>query len=194
MFNYHSEPGLGMDHPFYSPWWEWPIIGKPMYYASQEYIPAGFTMRNSIFCFGNPVIWYGGLVALIYCLFRFAQTRRYRLEGTDYLWHIRTGSSDFRFSFILIGFLAQYLPWVLVPRGTYIYHYFASLPFIMTAIAVCFDQDDPKYKLYFRIFAAVYAVAAAAFFLILFPYACGLNVCTEWLDLGNDLLRIWYNP
>ncbi|QUC68008.1 phospholipid carrier-dependent glycosyltransferase [Aristaeella hokkaidonensis] len=194
MFNYHSEPGLGMDHPFYSPWWEWPIIGKPMYYASQEYIPAGFTMRNSIFCFGNPVIWYGGLAALVYCLFRFAQTRRYRLEGTDYLWHIRTGSSDFRFSFILIGFLAQYLPWVLVPRGTYIYHYFASLPFIMTAIAVCFDQDDPKYKLYFRIFAAVYAAAAAVFFLILFPYACGLNVCTEWLDLGNKLLRIWYNP
>ena len=194
MFNYHSEPGLGMNHPFYSPWWEWPIIGKPMYYASQEYIPAGFTKRNSIFCFGNPVIWYGGLAALAYCLFRFAQTRRYQLEGTDYLWHIRTGSSDFRYSFILIGFLAQYLPWVLVPRGTYIYHYFASLPFIMTAIAVSFDQDDPKYRLYFRLFAAAFAIAAAVFFIILFPYACGLNVCKGWLDIGNHLLRIWYNP
>ena len=26
--------------------------------------------------------------------------------------------------------LAQLLPWVLVPRGTYIYHYFASVPFL----------------------------------------------------------------
>ena len=193
MFNYHSEPGLGMNHPFYSPWWEWPIIGKPMYYASQEYIPMGFTKRNSIFCFGNPVIWYGGLAALAYCLFRFAQTRRYQLEETDYLWHIRTGISDFRYSFILIGFLAQYLPWVLVPRGTYIYHYFASVPFIITAIAVSFDQDDPKYRLYFRLFAAVFGIAAAVFFIILFPYACGLNVCKEWLNIGNHLLRIWYN-
>ena len=193
MFNYHSKPGLGMDHPFYSPWWEWPIIGKPMYYASQEYIPAGFTLRNSIFCFGNPVIWYSGLAALVYCLYRFALTRRYRIEGNAYLWHIRTNVHDIRFSFILIGFLAQYLPWVLVPRGTYIYHYFASIPFIITAIAVCFDQDNPKYKQYFRTFAAIYAIAAAAFFVILFPYACGLNVCTGWLDLGKNLLRIWYN-
>ena len=193
MFNYHSKPGLGMDHPFYSPWWEWPIIGKPMYYASQEYIPDGFMPRNSIFCFGNPVIWYGGLAALAYCLFRFAENRRYRLEGTDYLWHIRTGSSDFRYSFILIGFLAQYLPWVLVPRGTYIYHYFASIPFLMTAIAVSFDQDNPKYRLYFRIFAAVFAIAAAVLFIILFPYACGLNVCKDWLNIGSKLLRIWYN-
>ena len=36
--------------------------------------------------------------------------------------------------FIFIGLLAQYLPWVLVPRGTYIYHYFASLPFLMLSI------------------------------------------------------------
>ena len=193
MFNYHSKPGLGMDHYFYSPWWEWPIIGKPMYYASQEFIPAGFTLRNSIFCFGNPAIWYSGLAALAYCLFRFAQTRRYQLEGTDYLWHVRTKNSDFRFSFILTAFLAQYLPWVLVPRGTYIYHYFASIPFLITAIAVCFDQDNPKYSLYFRIIAAIFVFIAAAFFVILFPYACGLNVSTAWLDPGRSLLTIWYN-
>ena len=193
MFSYHSKPGLGMDHPFYSPWWEWPIIGKPMYYASQEFIPAGFTLRNSIFCFGNPVIWYGGLAALAYCLFRFVQSRRYSLEGTDYRWHLRTNSHDIRFSFILIGFLAQYLPWVLVPRGTYIYHYFASVPFLITAIAVCFDQDNPKYRQYLSYFAAIYAIAAAILFIILFPYACGLNVSTDWLDPGRQLLRVWYN-
>ena len=193
MFSYHSKPGLGMDHPFYSPWWEWPIIGKPMYYASQEYIPAGFTLRNSIFCFGNPVIWYGGLAALAYCLFRFIQSRRYSLEGTDYRWHLRTSSQDIRYSFILIGFLAQYLPWVLVPRGTYIYHYFASVPFLITAIAVSFDHDDPKYRLYLSYFAGVFAIAAAILFIILFPYACGLNVSTDWLNLGRQLLRIWYN-
>ena len=193
MFNYHSKPGLGMDHYFYSPWWEWPIIGKPMYYASQEYIPEGFTLRNSIFCFGNPVIWYGGLAALAYCVFRFVQSRRYRLEGTDYLWHIRAVNPDIRYSFILIGFLSQYLPWVLVPRGTYIYHYFASIPFLMTAIAVCFDRKGTKYKTYLRVCAAIYAIAAAVFFIILFPYACGLNVCTGWLDIGRTFLRIWYN-
>ena len=34
MFSYHSKPGLGMDHPFYSPWYEWIFNQRPMYYAS----------------------------------------------------------------------------------------------------------------------------------------------------------------
>ncbi|MBQ2390126.1 MAG: alanine racemase, partial [Clostridia bacterium] len=32
MFSYHSTPGMGMDHPFYSPWYEWPLMQRPMYY------------------------------------------------------------------------------------------------------------------------------------------------------------------
>ena len=192
MFKYHSQSNLGMDHPFYSPWWEWPVIGKPMYYASHEYIPAGFTLRHSIFCFGNPAIWYGGLAALAYCVYRFAVTRRYTLEGTDYLWHLRSRNADQRFSFILIGFLAQYLPWVLVPRGTYIYHYFASIPFLMIAIIMCFDQDHPKIRNLVRTAAVLFILTAAVFFILLFPYACGLNVSTAWLDIGRRLLRVWY--
>ncbi len=192
MFMYHSQSKLGMDHPFYSPWWEWPVIGKPMYYASHEYIPAGFTLRHSIFCFGNPAIWYCGLAALAYCVYRFAISRRYALEGTDYLWHFRSRNADHRFSFILIGLLAQYLPWVLVPRGTYIYHYFASIPFLMLAIIMCFDQDHPKYRRLVNTVLVLYILAVAVFFVLLFPYACGLNVTTGWLDIGRRLLHVWY--
>ncbi len=39
MFSYHSKPGLGMDHLFYSPWYEWPLIVRPMYYAMAYYLP-----------------------------------------------------------------------------------------------------------------------------------------------------------
>ena len=192
MFKYHSQSKLGMDHPFYSPWWEWPVIGKPMYYASHEYIPAGFTLRHSIFCFGNPAIWYCGLAALAYCVYRLAISRRYVLEGTDYLWHFRSRNADHRFSFILIGLLAQYLPWVLVPRGTYIYHYFASIPFLMLAIIMCFDQDHSKYRRLVNTALVLYILAVAVFFMLLFPYACGLNVTTGWLDIGRHLLHVWY--
>ncbi len=193
MFGYHSQQNLGADHPFYSPWWEWPIIGKPMYYASHEYIAEGFSLRNSIYCFGNPAIWYTGLAALAYSVYRFAVPRRYTLEGTDYLWHLQPRNPDHRFSFILIGFLAQYLPWVLVPRGTYIYHYFASIPFLMLSIVMCFDQDNPRYSRLIRAAAVIYLIIAAVFFVLLFPYACGLNVSTDWLDIGRNILRVTYS-
>ena len=55
------------------------------------------------------------------------------------------------------------------------------------------EEILPLTLLYFRIFAAVFAIAAAVLFIILFPYACGLNVCKDWLNIGNKLLRIWYN-
>ena len=192
MFNYHSTPNLGMDHPFYSPWWEWPIIGKPMYYASQQYLPSEYPVHHSIFAFGNPVIWYGGLAAILICVFRAAASRRYALPGNSYRWHLHSTTYDSRYAFMLIGLLAQYLPWVLVPRGTYIYHYFASLPFLMIAICLCFDFKGQKQQRLGFVLSTVFIVVTAVFFILLFPYASGMNVSAGWLDIGRSLLRIWY--
>ena len=192
MLNYHSTPGLGMDHPFYSPWWQWPIMGKPMFYASKQYLPYDYPVHHSIFAFGNPVIWYSALIALLVCMYRLISSNRYRIEQNDYLWHIHAKSGDSRYFFVIIGLLAQYLPWVPVPRGTYIYHYFASLPFLMTAVCLCFDIKERKYEKTCIIIATVYLIAAAVFFVLLFPYASGMNVSDAWLDIGRHFARIWY--
>ncbi len=192
MLNYHSTPGLGMDHPFYSPWWQWPIMGKPMFYASKQYLPADYPVHHSIFAFGNPVIWYSGLAALLLCIYRLIRSYRYRIDQNDYHWHIHSKSCDSRYIFMIVGILAQYLPWVLVPRGTYIYHYFASLPFLMAAICLCFDIRERKYEKTCMIIATVYMIAAAVFFILLFPYASGMNVSDAWLDIGRHFARIWY--
>ena len=192
MFNYHSTPNLGMDHPFYSPWWEWPVIGKPMYYAANQYLPENTSVHHSIFCFGNPVIWFGGLAALAVCAIRFIMDKRYRIAGSNRVWHTGSISCDPCYVFLFIGILAQYLPWVLVPRGTYIYHYFASLPFLMLSVAQSFNGYKTEKEKYFKIFAGIYIAVAAVFFILLFPYASGLNVSDTWLDIGRRFLRIWY--
>ena len=192
MFNYHSTKNLGMDHPFYSPWWEWPVIGKPMYYASQQYIPADYPVHHSIFCFGNPVIWYGGLAAMAFMICRIILSKRYSLAGSDLSWHIRSEHPDYGILFIMVGFLAQYLPWVLVPRGTYIYHYFASLPFLMLSICCVFNTESNGNKKTIQTAGILYLTGAFVFFVILFPYASGINVPSWWLNIGRNILRIWY--
>lgn len=193
MFNYHSTPNLGMDHPFYSPWWEWPIIGKPMYYASQQYLEPDYPVHHSIFSFGNPVIWYGALAAVAICIIRRVLSRRYSLSENGYNWHIRSKDGGILYGFILIGLLAQYLPWVLVPRGTYIYHYFASLPFLMLSLCLCFsDYSQSTHEKAGKALAAIFLAASAAFFILLFPYASGMNVSAGWLNIGKHLLKIWY--
>ena len=164
-----------------------------MYYAAQMFIHSDNPVYHSIFCFGNPIIWYGGLAALVVCSLRASVNRRYRLEGTDYLWHLKSSTGDPRFAFVLIGILAQYLPWVLVPRGTYIYHYFASTPFLMLATALSFDGYDKKWNRLLHVLYAVFLVAALVFFILLFPYASGISVSPDWMNIGNKLLRIYYS-
>ncbi|MCR5567441.1 MAG: phospholipid carrier-dependent glycosyltransferase [Clostridiales bacterium] len=194
MFNYHNTPGLGMDHPFYSPWWEWPVMGKPMYYASKLYLPADYPVHHSIFAFGNPAVWFGGLVALCFCVSFTVIRRRFRIQGSELHWHLSPATFDVRYMFVLVGLLAQYLPWVPVPRGTYIYHYFASLPFLMASICLCFDFRTVKrwQNILSICLVSAVIVVAAVFFVLLFPYASGINVPDAWLEIGKHLARIWY--
>ncbi len=191
MLSYHSIKGLGMDHPFYSPWWEWPIIGKPMYYASEQYLPDQ-ELHYSIFCFGNPVVWFGGLAAVACCLGLYICGKRYKAEGRDTLWHLFSENFDNRCSILLIGLLAQYLPWMLVPRGTYIYHYFASVPFLILAGALFLDTLSEKFAKPTKILTILLLSLAAAAFVIFFPYASGILAPSSWMDIGKNILQIWY--
>ena len=191
MLSYHATPGLGQDHPFASPWYEWPIIGKPMYYSSEQYVSYDADLHYSIFCFGNPAVWWGALGAIVFVLWRWIHSKHYQLEGREQRWHLRSLDGDCRYGFTLVALLAQYLPWVGVPRGTYIYHYFACVPFLVMMLCLCFAgwKDSNKIP---KIAAAVLAVAAAVLFVILLPYAAGLYSPESWLDWGKSILKIWY--
>ncbi len=187
IFNYHATPGLGMDHYYYTPWYEWPVMAKPMYYYAASYLPAGTSM--SIFCLGNPAVWWSGQIALILLLplwlFSLHADRRRGELTCDTRPECGAG-------FILLGFAAQFLPWVLVPRGTYIYHYFASIPFLIAAFAYAFHLMEKRWReLAWGIMVPV-LVLSVLFFLVLLPYATGLQTPTWYLDIGSRLLNIYY--
>ena len=192
MYNYHSTPGLGMDHPFYSPWYEWPLIRKPMYYANQLYPSVSTDLHYSIFSLGNPVIWWGALAALPVCLFRWMKSKHYQIGNSHDRWHLTNHTYGVGISFMLIGLMAQFFPWVPVPRGTYIYHYFASIPFLILAVGLCFDGYSKKGKVYRWTAGAVICAAALVFFIIFFPYASGMPVSAGWLNIGKAILHVYY--
>lgn len=133
MFNYHSTPGLGMDHPFQSPWWQWPFILKPMWFTQDKYEPAGYA--STIMCMGNPWIFYIGAFAMaaVLVVFLCRMVKHGGASCTD----VDQDDRGMTVRVLSIGFLSQYLPWVLVPRSMYIYHYFASVPFIILSTALC---------------------------------------------------------
>ena len=190
MLNYHATPGLGMDHPFYSPWYEWPVMGKPMFYASKQYV-FDDTLSYSIFCFGNPALWFPAIVTMILCVWIWIRNREEQIEipaGTG----SRIAGIDTNLVFLLVGFLAQYLPWMMVPRGTYIYHYFASVPFLVFSVTMVMEQImRHRLKAGKRVMLG-YIVLSAVTFLIFFPYVTGIFAPKAWLDFGRLFLKIWY--
>ena len=112
MWNYHSD--LVATHPYSSRWYQWLVDARPILYYL-EYFDDG---TKSLFgAFTNPLVAWGGLCAM---------------GGMAWL-AIR--ERDKTALFILVGYLANILPWVLVSRLTFAYHYFPCLLFLVLAIA-----------------------------------------------------------
>ena len=190
MFAYHSRPGLGMDHPFYSPWYEWPLIKRPMYYASPSFVPAGWSY--AIFCFGNPAVWLVGLAGIAMTAGVWAKRHVYTVKGSSSGLHWWSASWSVLPAFVLVGLLAQYLPWVLVPRGTYIYHYFASVPFLILGTCLMLHWLQERWPLIGRAVIIAYLIVCLVFFIAYFPYASGLLTPVKWLDYMKQFLRVYY--
>ena len=189
MLNYHSTPGLGMDHPFYSPWYEWPVIGKPMYYATKMYV-YNDDFSHSIFCIGNPFIWLPALGTMLVCMIGWCRSITRRNASSETARDRQFGTENSLF-FLLVGFLAQYLPWMLVPRGTYIYHYFASVPFLIVSIGLVLHQIRLRNRKAGNIILILFLFGCASAFFLFFPYVSGIYAPVKWLDWGKSLLRIW---
>jgi len=172
MFNYHS--GLtGDDHFFKSPWYEWPLIVKPMwFYSGTEFMESGVV--SSISCMGNPAVWWTGAAAMVFVLARLISGR-----GNRNYWYVA------------LGFAAQYVPWMLVPRSMFIYHYFASVPFIILATVMVYQWlEEIEFRWRRPVMIGVMA-AAVILFVGFYPLMSGTPVLRSY---ANYLRWFnWYN-
>lgn len=178
MFSYHS--GLtNDDHYFKSPWYEWPLIIKPMWYYSSDYVP--YEVVSSISCMGNPAVWWVGLIAMIFAMGR--------LLGWMGNWLVRFKNlPDRSYLFVVIGFLSQYLPWVLVPRSTFIYHYFASVPFIILATVLLLNYLRTRAPRAYRPVWIGYLAIVLLLFIGFYPLMSGAPVSRDYA-----MLLRWFN-
>ena len=190
MYNYHAKPGLGMDHFFYSPWYEWMLNERPMWYAMDAYKVPGYSY--SIVAFGNPAVWLMGLVGFGATAWIWARRHRYVKAGTDRLIHLQASDSEMATGYVLIATLTQILPWVLVPRGTYIYHYFATVPFLILATMLLMVRIIRRQKQVGYWLFGAFLVVSLALFVAFFPYASGATVSTAWLDTMKQFLKLYY--
>ena len=167
MLSYHGL--LVAEHPYSSSWWQWILNSRPILYVNDyrgDY-------RSSFAAFGNPIIWWGGFLAMIAMAVRVVKFR------------------DGKALFILLGYLTQLLPWVAISRLVFIYHYFPSTLFLVLAMAhvinTIVDRGQGKHM------QIVYGYTASSgiMFAMFYPAITGIFVphwyfasFARWLPLG----------
>lgn len=173
MYNYHS--GLDSEHSASSPWWTWLFDLRPTWFYVGGYgNPHGFV--GTISSFGNPAVWTLcslATIALVFVLI--IHRRKFPLEA----W----------FVFVCLG--SSLLPWVLVSRSTYAYHFFASVPFITLAagLLIGYWEDVSAYKRsqegrgpgFVPWIKYIWMTVAGVLFVLFYPVISGLEVPYEYI-------------
>ena len=174
MFTYHSQ--LASTHFYSSSWYEWPMIVKPVLYYSGTIGP---DVVEGISAFGNPLVWWIGFASFFY------------------MGYIAWKDKDWKAAFLMLGYLAQYLPWIFITRYTFIYHYFPCVPFLVLMIGYSIyklykRKKTEKEKRRFFMKAVGYCACAAALFLFFYPMLSGYPVGREFAADFYRWFSQWY--
>lgn len=167
MFNYHSN--LEATHPYASSWYEWPTMIRPVFYYCYTTAEG---LKEGISAFGNPLVWWAGIFATIYMIYRII-AKRDRIS-----------------LFLVFAYLVQYLPWMNISRCTFAYHYFPSVPFVTLMVAYslyCFFGDTKKK----RMLIYAYCLVAFALFVLFYPVLSGQTVEADYVTNGLKWLQGW---
>lgn len=170
MLKYHS--GLQGTHPYSSSWYTWPFVYKPMW-AYQA--PDAALANGQIGCisiFQNPLLSWLGTAAFFYSLY------------------IGFKKKDKRVLFLLIGLLAQYLPWVFVSRYTLQYHFFGTMPFLV-CFAVYAAQELESKNPRFRLVTNLTVAACIIMFVMFYPLLTGIPISKAWVQTILVWFKTW---
>ncbi|WP_276357841.1 phospholipid carrier-dependent glycosyltransferase [Cohnella caldifontis] len=169
MYDYHK--GVKEVHPYSSKWYTWPLMLRPVWYYGGTDLAPG--TGQSIAAIGNPLVWWGGLLAML-ASWWIGWRRRDRIVLT-----------------IAVMYLSFYVPWIVAPRSiTFLYHYFPMVPLLIFSLVWMMRWWEEKYR-GGRRFTAFAVTAAAALFLWFYPVLAGVTISREWMNIALRWLPSW---
>ncbi|GHF84808.1 phospholipid carrier-dependent glycosyltransferase [Kitasatospora xanthocidica] len=129
LWHYHStvyefHTHLSDPHTYQSNPWSWLVLGRPVsfFYESPKLGQDGCTAADcarEVLGIGTPLLWWTALVALVYCLWRWAFRR------------------DWRAGALLCGLAAGYLPWFAYQQRTiFLFYAVVFVPFLVLAVTM----------------------------------------------------------
>jgi dolichyl-phosphate-mannose--protein O-mannosyl transferase len=138
LYEYHVQAivfgvGLKTPHPYQSQPWDWLLMTRPVAFFYECYTgpvagpahncPTGYKgseWSQEVLAIGTPAIWWGSMLALLFCLGWWLLHR------------------DWRAGAVVLGVLAGWAPWFpLVTRTKFFYYALEFEPFLILSIVLC---------------------------------------------------------
>lgn len=166
MYNYHAN--LKATHSFQSTWYQWLLNIRPMWY----YYKTSGDFTHTIACFSHPILTLLTIPSIIYVIYNVLTKK------------------DSKAWFIIVGFLANLLPWVLlVDRCVFSYHYYPTTLFSTLAIAYAaykIGLDKIKNRKYLYTLVIIYILI----YIIYLPIITGFGTSIGYIR-ALELLETW---
>ena len=160
MLTYHC--GVDQAHPYASRWYQWIFDLRPILY----YLHYGESTKSAFGSFNSPLISWAGLVAVFAMIPAFWRRRK---SAAVLIW---------------VGYLCQLVPWMIITRTTFAYHYFGSVLFLVLAICFVFDEmitRRPKNDRVVFAFTGVQIGLFALFYPVLSGASASIPYCLNFL-------------
>ena len=153
---YYYQTHLTATHSYQSAAWQWPLLIRPVWFHV-DYQPERIA---NIYNLGNPIIFWGGLLALVQGLSFF--------KGP----FLRSKAGPYRY--LLISFLGLWLPFLVSPRIMFLHHYLPALSVLTVILAVWLDSFSKKTITFIMIITVI-------FFSFFYPINTAIPIPTNWL-------------
>jgi dolichyl-phosphate-mannose-protein mannosyltransferase len=177
---YHFHVTLETSHPYMANPWSWIVMGRPTAfdYIAPKRGELGCKVEQcsqAITALGNPVIWWGGTLAVAVLVFQWALRR------------------DWRAGAILAGMVAGYVPWFFFQdRTVYNFYSVAFVPWVVMGLTYVLgmmlgrpDAEEGRRRTGAIAAGAVVLAAVLAFWFFLPVLSAEVIPQTSWSD------RMW---
>lgn len=190
-YNYHST--IKATHPWSSAWWGWPLQLRPVLFLYDVQPDKSIQWMSTL---GNPILWWSATTAVIWSVIylivgwvkRLILGKRWGwlVQGSS-LWQLAGAEAKLSHPLVmlLVGYFAFWLPWGVIPRVVFQYHYFPSYAFALIILAYWLGRLWRRVP--WLVLILLLAITAAGIYFI--PGAVG------WWGISYESLKqhIWVN-
>ncbi len=181
-FTFHTHFLNGSSHTYASKPSGWLLLNRPVGVAAETDIqpgtqgcaaPAGSDCLRQVLLLGNPTIWWGGILALVFAVA---------------MW---VGARDWRFGVVVVGVASTWLPWLQYDdRPIFSFYMVIALPFLVLGLTLLIGRlirPGPR-RTAGVVVAGSFVTLALLNFAWFWPiWTNELLTHSEWVD------RIWFS-